>query len=406
MHRKASRTTSTAKAQGWQLTREDSSSDASLVEQVVRGDHAALESLYERHGGLLYSAALRITGDSGTAEELLQDTFFQLWRKASKFDEAKGSLIGWLLTITRHRALSRIRQQGGRCCAQSLCEETLSPQNAGPTVLERQIARELVGAALAGLPAVQLEAITLAYFNGLTCEEIASRTSSPLGTVKTRLRSALKIMRKTLSNPDLAPRPGPEPYPYPPTLEDILITEQLLSRRHRQRRSHKEAECLHRLADAWAVSPENLIDTFLKMPLELCGAGTSGLSLLESGASGEQVFRWTNLAGKLAKCVGGTAPRNFSPCGVTLDRNSPQLFEYPGRYFQYFNQVEVPIVEGLVIPFHVGPKTEGTVWIVSHAEECRFDAEDVRIMTTLTEFVGCALHIIRSSDLTQGQSAQ
>jgi RNA polymerase sigma factor (sigma-70 family) len=370
--------------------------------EVLRGDHAALESLYERYGGLLYSVALRITGDSGTAEELLQDTFFQLWRKASKFDEAKGSLIGWLLTITRHRALSRIRQKGGRFCCESLCEATLLSQNVGPTVLERQIARELVGAALTGLPAAQLEAITLAYFNGLTCEEIASRTNAPLGTVKTRLRAALKTMKKTLSDPDLAPPSGSEPYPL--TLEDILITEQLLSRRRKQRRLDKEAECLHRLADALAVSPENLIDTFLKIPLELCGAGTSGLSLLETNGSGEQVFRWTNLAGKLANCVGGTTPRNFSPCGVTLDRNAPQLFEYPGRYFKYFNQVEVPIVEGLVIPFHVGKITEGTVWIVSHSKECRFDAEDVRIMTTLTEFAGCALHLIKSSDLTQGDN--
>ena len=397
---KASRKTSQTKAE-WQPTGEASTSDANLVGQVIRGDHSALKSLYDRHGQLLYSVALRITGDTGIAEELLQDTFFQLWRKASQFDEAKGPLIGWLLTITRHRAITRIRQQSGRFCSEPLCEEKVPHQNAGPTVLEMQIARQLIAAALTGLPAVQLEAITLAYFNGLTCEEIASRTSKPLGTIKTRLRSALKTMKKTLSNPNLAPSAGPERYPT--TLEDILITEELLSRSRKQRRSEKEAECLRQLAEAVSVFPENLIDTFLKMPLELCGAGTSGLSLLETNASGEQIFRWTNLAGKLANCVGGTTPRNFSPCGVTLDRNSPQLFSYPARYFEYFKQVDVPIVEGLVIPFHVGNKTEGTVWIVSHDKESRFDYEDVRIMTSLTEFTGCALHLIRSSDLAQGQ---
>ncbi len=131
------------------------------------------------------------------------------------------------------------------------------------------------------------------------------------------------------------------------------------------------------------------------MPLDLCHAGTGGLSLLETNSAAEQVFRWTNLSGTLAKYVGGTTPRNFSPCGVTLDLNGPQLFRYPARYFDYFKNVEVPIVEGLVIPFHVGGKTEGTVWIVSHEEGLGFDSEDVRIMTSIAEFAGCALHLDR-----------
>jgi RNA polymerase sigma factor (sigma-70 family) len=369
------------------------SSDANLMGQLAGGDDSALETLYDRHSRLLYSVALRITGDAGIAEELLQDTFFQLWRKAARFDETKGSLIGWLLTITRHRAISRIRRNDNRFC-EPLCDDAMVVDQTGATILQQQIARQLVSTALAGLPKSQWEAITLAYFDGLTCEEIAVRTKTPIGTTKSRLRSALKAMKKTLSDPFLTT--SPEPPQGPVTLESILITEQLRSRIRVERRAEKEAECLRKLAEAVAVSPQRLIDIFLEMPLELCRAGTAGLSLLETQPLGEQVFRWTNLVGKLANCVGGTTPRNFSPCGVTLDRNSPQLFSYPGRYFQYFNQVEVPIVEGLVIPFRAGPNTEGTVWIVSHDEESRFDSEDVRIMTTLTEFAGCALHLLKT----------
>jgi hypothetical protein len=154
-------------------------------------------------------------------------------------------------------------------------------------------------------------------------------------------------------------------------------------------------KALDTLAEVLANSPDRLMDTFLQMPLDLCHAGTSGLSLLETNSAGEQVFRWTNLSGTLAKYVGGTTPRNFSPCGVTLDMNLPQLFHYPARYFDYFKKVEVPIVEGLVIPFHVGGKTEGTIWIVSHEEGLGFDSEDVRIMTSIAEFAGCALHLDR-----------
>jgi RNA polymerase sigma factor (sigma-70 family) len=400
MHTKSTPTSLTAQPSR-QRVEKAMLSDEELMAHLVRRDQTALESLYDRHSKLLYSTALRITGDSGSAEELLQDTFFLLWQKASQFDEARGSLIGWLLAITRHRAISRIRQRSGRFRCESLCEETIPPQNAGPSILEQQIARELVSAALAGLPQEQLKAVTLAYFDGLTCEEIAVRTEAPLGTTKSRLRSALKTMKKALSNSNLTNSPGPASVAA--TLESILITEQLHSRSCRERRAEQEAESLRTLARVIAASPQDLVDAFLKIPLDLCRAGTAGLSLLETNASGEQVFRWTNLSGKLSNCVGGTTPRNFSPCGVTLDRNSPQLFSYPARYFQYFNQVDVPIVEGLVIPFYAGPKTEGTIWIVSHDEQSRFDSEDARIMTSLAEFTGCALHLTRSSDLAQGQ---
>lgn len=292
------------------------------------------------------------------------------------------------------------RQKKEPLFCESFREDTVAPFQTGkPGALEQQIARELVSAALSGLPEVQREAITLAYFDGLTGEEIAIHTKSSLGTTKSRLRSALRTMKRELSNPRLSAPPAPEPDRRGATLENVLITDQLLSRSCRQRSSLQEAECVRILTQAVAASPEQMIDSFLKMPIELCRAGTAGLSFLETNASGEQVFRWTNLAGKLAKSVGGTTPRNFSPCGVTLDRDSTQLFAYPGRYFQYFNQVEVPIVEGLVIPFHVGPKTEGTVWIISHEEKSRFDSEDVRIMTNLAEFVGCALHLVRTFDL-------
>jgi hypothetical protein len=113
----------------------------------------------------------------------------------------------------------------------------------GPSLLDEQIARELVSAALAGLPEVQREAIALAYFGGLTCEEFAVHARTPLGTIKSRLRSALKTMKRTLSKPRLSP--PPEPVQRFATLKSILITEQLLARGCRQRGSQGEAECLH-----------------------------------------------------------------------------------------------------------------------------------------------------------------
>jgi RNA polymerase sigma factor (sigma-70 family) len=371
------------------------STDAELIGKLIGGDQSAFETLYERHRRVLYTVAFRITGDSGTAEELLQDTFFQLWLKASQFDSARGSLIGWLLTMTRHRAIDRIRRNDRRFHTEPFCEETMPLHGQRSTILTHQIARELVSVALAELPRPEREAITLAYFDGLTCEEIATRTVTPLGTVKSRLQNARKKMKHSLS--DSRPTAPLEPACSGGTLKDVLITEQLSSRICRLRTPQQEANSLLTLMQSANASTAELIDCFLKTSIDLCRAGTAGLSLLEVNASKKQEFRWTNLAGKLEKCVGGTTPRNFSPCGVTLDRNSPQLFAYPGRYFKYFNQVEVPIVEGLVIPFHVG-KTAGTVWIVSHDRQTKFDAEDARIMSSLAEFAGCAIHLSRTVD--------
>jgi RNA polymerase sigma factor (sigma-70 family) len=380
--------------------------DFLLLKQLLERDESALESLHDRYSSLLYSVALRIMGDPASAEEVTQDTFFQLWRNARQFDSTRGSLVGWLLTITRNRAISRLRHER-LFNPEPLEDNSVLPQHCGfANALQVQIARELVSSALDALPATQRHAIMLAYFEGLTGEEIALHTGTPLGTTKTRLRSALTTMRRCLSD---APEPVASPGPPPPTdhattvrLEDILITNQLCTRPCRPR-IPDDGQSLRTLVQAAAVSPAQLVNCFLQLALNLCQADTAGLSFLDSDSNGGQLFRWTHLKGRLEQHVGGTTPRNFSPCGVTLDRDCPQLFSYPGRYFEYFNQTGIPIVEGLVIPFHVGTETEGTVWIVSHTKGPGFDSEDVRIMTQLTEFAACALHVT-SLNAAEGHS--
>jgi signal transduction histidine kinase len=182
-------------------------------------------------------------------------------------------------------------------------------------------------------------------------------------------------------------------------LEDVLITSKLASRR---RRPNAEAEnvALRALARVMAEKPDELIDALLKAALELCEAGTAGLSVLDAG---QQVFRWTNLAGALHQHVGGTTPRDFSPCGVTMDRESAQLFLYPGRRFQYFKKVEPAIAEALVLPVWLDGKMPATVWIVSHNARVHFDLEDVRVMTSLADFVANALRLTRTHDREKRQ---
>src|SRR5260370_16593747 len=181
------------------------------------------------------------------------------------------------------------------------------------------------------------------------------------------------------------------------TVEDILITPELSRRRSRAPDYAAENRALVALAREMATNPKNLLQKLVDLALQLCQAGTAGISLLKSDAE-EEYFPWETLAGVYAHRVNGRTPRNFSPCGTTLDRGSPQLFSFPARYFTYFEGVDSPIVEGLVIPFGINGHALGTIWVVTHNAHHRFDAEDVRIMTALAEFTAPALQTLSSQD--------
>ena len=172
-------------------------SDAALIEKMVRRDETALEALYDRYAVMLTSVLIRILRDSQAAEEILQDIFYQLWRTASQFDASRGSLPGWLLVIARNRAISRLRHRNP-AAGDELVENTLAmPFNLESVISQQQLLGR-IKSVLEDLPAEQRAAVELAYFEGLTHSEIAQRTGDPLGTVKTRLRSALETIKRAV----------------------------------------------------------------------------------------------------------------------------------------------------------------------------------------------------------------
>ncbi|RUR72687.1 ATP-binding protein [Chlorogloeopsis fritschii PCC 9212] len=175
------------------------------------------------------------------------------------------------------------------------------------------------------------------------------------------------------------------------TLKDIVITEELSRRNPRSANLLKENQALHALARQLVNQPQTMLQTLVDIALDLCNAGTAGVSLIETTPTGEEVFRWNVLAGALARYVGGTNPRKFSPCGVCLDRGSPQLYSHPERYFTDLQAANTPIVEGLVLPLIADNHALGTIWIMSHDEQRHFDSEDVRIMTSLADFTATVL---------------
>lgn len=154
-----------------------------------------------------------------------------------------------------------------------------------------------------------------------------------------------------------------------------------------------ENEALVTLASQIALEPENIWHRLASVAMRLCQAGSAGISLLDPTSKNPQMFRWVALAGAYEPYIGGTSPRDFSPCGTCLDRGTPQLYRYPSSYFTFLNAVQPPIVEGLVVPIYDAGHPLGLIWIVSHTDERGFTTEDVRIMTSLAHFSAAAWRI-------------
>lgn len=176
--------------------------DELLIDLIVQREEAALGVLYDRYASLVYAIALRVTGDRQTAEEVMQDVFQSIWQTAGGFQRQSGAVAGWIIGITRHRAIDVLRSKRERARHREVTgidERTLLPSAGGVEGdVEQRILHEAVRAALADLPSAQRQAIEMAYYGGLTQTEIAERLGEPLGTVKTRLRLGLTKLRDIL----------------------------------------------------------------------------------------------------------------------------------------------------------------------------------------------------------------
>ena len=189
------------------------STDEDLLVAAANGDQSAIGQLYDRFSGQMYGLAMRITQDATLAQDVVQEAFVGIWRNAARFDASRASARTWILSIAHNRSIDAIRR---RRPAQPLPDAELPPPAALTTPdIWGEVAGRLdatqVRAAVLTLSAVQREAIALAYFAGLTQQEIAERTGAPLGTVKSRVRLGLLALRDQLAGPvrtDDAPSGG------------------------------------------------------------------------------------------------------------------------------------------------------------------------------------------------------
>jgi RNA polymerase sigma-70 factor (ECF subfamily) len=187
-----------------------SGSDSQLLDEVARGNEAALRGLYDRYHATAQAVAVSVTADAALAEDAVQEAFVQVWRNATRYSASIGPVRSWLIGIVHHRAVDALRAR--RPTVELPAQDESHPgELTGPDPwpeVARRLDRVAVGRALKVLSAAQREVIELAYFGGLTQQEIAAHTSTPLGTVKSRARDGLRVLRRVLSGEIGTTNPG------------------------------------------------------------------------------------------------------------------------------------------------------------------------------------------------------
>ncbi len=176
-------------------------------------------------------------------------------------------------------------------------------------------------------------------------------------------------------------------------LEKILKTDELAVRPSRPPDHKRESEALSALARHMASSPDTLLQKLSDTCRELCQAGSAGVSL-EEADEGKTVFRWRAVSGRLSPFLGGTMPRDFSPCGATVDQRTTLLMQDMVHHYEYVAGLETPLREVLLVPFFRGEQAVGTLWVVSHEEAGFFDAEHARLIGSLSQFAAAAVETL------------
>lgn len=178
------------------LSGDDAAHEADLLLRIRNGDEQAMAALFKLHSRMVYGIAVRVLNDASQAEDLLQEMFMQVWKRPEAFDASRGRLSAFLAVATRNRAIDALRSRRQEQLPEHF--DVASTFNLAEDS-ERRLLIEKVRTVAAGLPPDQQHVLNLAFFQGLTHSEIATETSIPLGTVKTRIRSALMALERTLT---------------------------------------------------------------------------------------------------------------------------------------------------------------------------------------------------------------
>lgn len=198
---------------------------------------------------------------------------------------------------------------------------------------------------------------------------------------------------------------NPQEYETVVSLDEVLITDQLNRRPRRSPDFQAQNAAMVELGNELAVNPAGILLKVSNLAMQLCRAGSAGISILEDDSELHQ-FRWYAIGGRFAPNLFGTIPQNTSPCGVVIARNEVLLFDRPDRYFAELRGATPRVYEALLAPWYFRGTPKGTLWVLGHSPDVRFDGEDARIVQVLSRFAASAHQMFVDLELARASEAE
>lgn len=356
--------------------------DHSLLNKVRLGDDQALASLYDRYSGFAYSAALRILRDPHLAEQVMFDIFLKIWRRPERFEQVTGSLSLPLVMVARNRAFAVLLEKPSDL-------DFLVPEWAANHPAQ-DMTHEQACAAIQKLPEDHRDLVENAFYEGVT----KTASGRPI-------RGSMKPEEDLLTGTAVSKLAGTG-------LEviDLETDAGFARRRLRVRDSILHLQGMNRLARIFVDNSSTILKELVTAAVELCGADSAGISVVQENSTDENYYHWIATAGQYSGFLNARLPRYPSACGVTLERRRPQIFRVSQRFFDLMGIQAPTVTDGLLLPWNV-EEARGTIWIMAHGREEAFDGEDCRIMQMLSNFAATGVKLQRQqkSLLEQARAA-
>jgi DNA-directed RNA polymerase specialized sigma24 family protein len=335
--------------------------DKSLLERILGRDDDAMASLYDRYASDVYSMAHRILRDSTSAEQVVLDVFLEIWRTPARFLLVMGSLSFTLIMMARNRAVSILLHK-------PVSDLDFAVPDWINTHQELHQSREEACAVLNRLPAERRSFLEKAFFAGMTHPVPEAPVLGTIDAAVSQLADTGLEVIDAQSDPAFARRQL--------HVRDIVA----------------HVDGMTRLARAFVETPDRILQELVTSAVELCGADSAGISIVQENSTDDHFYHWVATAGQYSGFLNARLPRFPSACGVTLERGRPQIFRVSQKFFDRMGVVAPIVTDGLLLPWQAG-ETSGTIWIMAHGREQAFDSEDCRMMQALANFAATGVRL-------------
>jgi len=320
--------------------------DAELLCRVQRRDRRALALLFDRHARTVYSVALRVLSDPVRAEQVLSDTFMEIWRDPGCGIPMQAGLSSRMASLARDKAVALLRPG---------ISPDLSPHVPGTSRKEWNFAAFFPKGTQ---PPVQSPAKTSPEMDRMVAQLAGS------GMQVTDLESDPNFSRRQLRHRDIA----------------------------------AQIDVMNRLAGMFLCNPIGILQELVAAAVHLCGADSAGISIEKKDGGDDHYYHWVATAGQYSGFHDAKLPRYPSACGLTLERGRPQLFQVAQRFFDRLHLEAPTVTDGLLLPWEAG-ETRGTIWIMAHGRDEAFDMEDCKAMQSFAKFAATGVRLQQQQKL-------